>query len=48
VMGFIHGVIQRWLAHDCSYPLMEELPAVQEVLFYGFVQQSKSEPISVE
>ncbi|MDY6909625.1 MAG: TetR/AcrR family transcriptional regulator [Thermodesulfobacteriota bacterium] len=50
VMGFIHGVIQRWLAHDCSYPLMEELPAVEEVLFYGFVQQREreSEPISVE
>ncbi len=35
-MGFVHGVIQKWLAHDCSYSLVEELPAVVEVLFYGF------------
>lgn len=37
VMGFIHGVIQKWLARDCSYSLVEELPGVVEVLFYGFV-----------
>jgi AcrR family transcriptional regulator len=38
VMGFIHGVMQKWLASDCSYSLVEELPAVTEVLFYGFVR----------
>jgi len=43
VMGFIHGVIQKWLACDCSYPLVEELPTVMEVLFYGFVKGSKTE-----
>lgn len=37
-MGFVHGVIQKWLARDCSYPLGEELPGVLEVLFYGFVK----------
>jgi AcrR family transcriptional regulator len=37
VMGFMHGVIQKWLASDCSYSLVDELPAVVEVLFYGFV-----------
>ena len=41
VMGFIHGVIQKWLARDCSYSLVEELPGVVEVLFYGFVAKSK-------
>lgn len=40
VMGFIHGVIQRWLASECAYPLLEELPGVMEVLFYGFVSTS--------
>jgi AcrR family transcriptional regulator len=40
VMGFIHGIIQKWLAHDCRYPLTEELPGVLEVLFYGFVSGS--------
>jgi AcrR family transcriptional regulator len=38
VMGFIHGVMQKWLASDCAYSLVEELPAVTEVLFYGFVK----------
>lgn len=38
VMGFIHGVIQKWLVRDCSYPLVNELPTVMEVLFYGFVE----------
>ncbi len=41
VMGFIHGIIQKWLAHDCSYSLAEELPGVLEVLFYGFVNRSR-------
>ncbi|MEJ5348324.1 MAG: TetR/AcrR family transcriptional regulator [Desulfosoma sp.] len=40
-MGFIHGVIQRWLAQDCSYSLVKELPTVREVLFYGFVNKPK-------
>ncbi len=38
VMGFVHGVIQKWLAHDCSYSLMDELPTVVEILFFGFVK----------
>jgi AcrR family transcriptional regulator len=42
VMGFIHGVIQKWLACDCSYSLVEELPTVTEVLFYGFVKNPKN------
>jgi AcrR family transcriptional regulator len=41
VMGFIHGVIQKWLARDCSYSLMDELPTVLDVLFYGFVNRPK-------
>jgi AcrR family transcriptional regulator len=43
VMGFIHGVIQKWLARDCSYSLVEELPAVTEVLFYGFVKTERQQ-----
>ena len=39
-MGFVHGVIQKWLARDCSYSLVEELPGVLEVLFYGFVKNA--------
>ncbi len=40
-MGFIHGVIQKWLAHDCSYSLTEELPTVVRVLFYGFCRSEE-------
>lgn len=40
VMGFIHGVIQKWVASDCSYSLVDELPTVMEVLFHGFVTHS--------
>jgi AcrR family transcriptional regulator len=43
VMGFVHGVIQKWLASECSYPLVDELPTVREVLFYGFVKSSKAQ-----
>ena len=43
VMGFIHGIIQKWLAHDCSYSLADELPSVLEVLFYGFVSHPNIE-----
>ena len=42
-MGFVHGVIQKWLARDCSYSLVEELPGVPELLFYGFVLASLKE-----
>jgi len=40
-MGFVHGVIQKWLARDCSYSLVEELPGVLEVLFHGFVKSAQ-------
>ncbi|MCX7823515.1 MAG: TetR/AcrR family transcriptional regulator [Syntrophobacterales bacterium] len=36
-MGFIHGIIQRWIEHGCSYSLTDEAPTVLEVLFYGTV-----------
>lgn len=42
VMGFIHGVIQRWLAHECAYSLEKELSTVREVLFYGFVNRQNT------
>jgi len=43
VMGFIHGIIQKWLVHGCSYSLAEEMPGVLELLFYGFVSGSRVE-----
>lgn len=44
-MGFVHGVIQKWLVRDCSYSLIEELPGVLEVLFYGFVKHQEPKEI---
>ena len=40
VMGFVDGVMQKWLARGCSYPLSSELPGVLEVLYYGFVNKN--------
>ena len=40
-MGFAHGVIQKWLVRGCSYSLVDELPGVLEVLFYGFVKDAQ-------
>jgi AcrR family transcriptional regulator len=42
VMGFAHGVIQKWLAHDCAYSLLGELPLVTETLFFGFVKNDQA------
>jgi len=38
VMGFVDGVMKKWLSRDCSYSLLDDLPTVLETIFYGFVQ----------
>lgn len=38
VMGFVDGVMQKWVARDCSYSLIDEIPTVLETIFYGFVE----------
>jgi AcrR family transcriptional regulator len=43
VMGFVDGVIQKWLASDGRYSLMDEMPTVLEAIFYGFVNRAPSE-----
>ncbi|MDH3554865.1 MAG: TetR/AcrR family transcriptional regulator [Deltaproteobacteria bacterium] len=37
VMGFIDGIMQKWLASDGEYSLVDDLPTVVETVFYGFV-----------
>jgi AcrR family transcriptional regulator len=37
VMGFIDGVMQKWLASDGGYSLVDEVPTVLQTVFYGFV-----------
>lgn len=37
VMGFLDGVIHKWLRSNCSYSLANEIPVILENLFYGMV-----------
>lgn len=39
VMGFLDGVIHKWLRSNCSYSLVNELPVILENLFYGMVTE---------
>ena len=43
VMGFIDGVIQKWLASEEEYSLIDEVPTVIETIFYGFVNYKPSQ-----
>ncbi len=38
VMGFVDGVMKKWIARNCSYSLLDDLPTVLETIFYGFVE----------
>lgn len=37
IIGFLNGVIQKWLHDGAERSLIEEIDTVKEVLFYGFV-----------
>jgi AcrR family transcriptional regulator len=39
VMGFLDGVIHKWIRANCSYSLVNEVPVVLENLFYGMVSE---------
>jgi len=43
VMGFIDGVMQKWLASETDYSLVDEIATVTETIFYGFVNLEPSE-----
>jgi AcrR family transcriptional regulator len=40
IIGFLNGVIQKWLLDGAEARLLDEIDTVREVLFYGFVVQS--------
>ncbi|TAL31525.1 MAG: TetR/AcrR family transcriptional regulator [Spirochaetes bacterium] len=42
ILGFIDGVVQKWLRCGMNYPLSDEIPVILEVLFNGFVGETKS------
>ena len=37
IIGFLNGVIQKWLHEGAEGSLIGEIDTVKEVLFYGFV-----------
>lgn len=42
ILGFVDGVVQKWYRHNMSYPLRDELPIILEVIFNGFVGETKT------
>jgi AcrR family transcriptional regulator len=42
ILGFIDGVVHKWFRQGMDYPLSEEIPLILEVLFNGFVGETKS------
>lgn len=47
-MGFIHGIIQRWIEHGCKYSLTDETPVILEVLFHGTVMSQDQKQLKEE
>ncbi len=43
IIGFLNGVIQKWLHEGGEGALVEEIDTVTEVLFYGFVVQPRTD-----
>lgn len=39
IIGFLNGVIQKWLVDGAEGRLLDEIDTIKEVLFYGFVVQ---------
>ena len=42
IMGFIDGVVHKWFRRGMDYPLRDEIPIILEVLFNGFVGETKT------
>ncbi|MGO9120508.1 MAG: TetR/AcrR family transcriptional regulator [Desulfomonilaceae bacterium] len=39
IIGFLNGIIQKWLHEGAEGSLLDEIDIVKEVLFYGFVDR---------
>lgn len=42
ILGFIDGVVHKWFRQGMDYPLRDEIPLILEVLFNGFVGETKT------
>jgi AcrR family transcriptional regulator len=51
IIGFLNGVIQKWLSEGAERSLLDEIDTVREVLFYGFAippdQAENTNPLKV-
>ncbi len=51
IIGFLNGVIQKWLREGAERSLLDEIDTVREVLFYGFAippnKASNTNPLKV-
>ena len=51
IVGFMNGVIQKWLSDGGDGSLLAEVETVKEVLFYGFAiaeeRKNSSQPFKV-
>ncbi len=51
IIGFLNGVIQKWLSEGAERSLLDEIDTVREVLFYGFAtppdQAANTNPLKV-
>jgi AcrR family transcriptional regulator len=41
IIGFLNGIIQKWLHQGAEGSLLDEIEIVKEVLFYGFVVRAE-------
>lgn len=44
-MGFLHGIVQKWLDHGCDYSLLDDLPVASEILLYGVITEKEREKL---
>ncbi|MGC8660661.1 MAG: TetR/AcrR family transcriptional regulator [Desulfomonilaceae bacterium] len=51
IIGFLNGVIQKWLSEEAEKSMSDEIDTIREVLFYGFAippnQASNVNPLKV-
>ncbi len=40
IMGFMDGVVQKWIYRGMDYPLTDEIPVILETIFNGFVGET--------
>jgi len=42
IFGFVDGIFHKWVRSGMDYPLSDEIPAILEILFNGFVRDHEN------